>query len=158
MKETTGAVSSLYIIMFFILIMFGFVVSALSYYKSYKVNNAITSIIEDYGGYNDESIKAINKKLDSYGYNRNSNITCRKDNDNDLEKLYENGKIVDKNKVTTKGYCVSIVSESEDNIYKYYSYKISTYLILDFGIFDLKMPYKMTTKSYTMYNWDNNLI
>ena len=63
MKESTGAISSIYIIIFFIVIMFGFVISIFNYYKSYKVNNSITATIEDYGGFNRKSMSAIDKKL-----------------------------------------------------------------------------------------------
>ena len=124
MKESTGAVSSIYIVIFFIVIMFGFVISIFNYYKSYKVNNSITAIIEDYGGFNNKSMDAIDKKLKTLGYNRDI-ITCRAPKsgeklialDNDNINLL-NGK---SNDLGYKGYCVYIVDESEDGKYTYYS-------------------------------------
>lgn len=155
MKESTGSIASIYIIIFFIIIMFGFVISMFNYYKSYKVNNSITAIIEDYGGFNRKSMSEIDKRLKTLGYNRDK-ITCKAPKDN--EKLLAlngdninmlNGK---SNNLGYKGYCVYLVDESNDGKYTYYSYKISTYLIFNFGIFNLKIPYQMTTNTVTMYN------
>ena len=47
MKESTGAVSAIYVVIFFVIIMFGFIISTLSYYKSYKINNSLTAAIEE---------------------------------------------------------------------------------------------------------------
>ena len=60
--------------------MFGFIISTLSYYKSYKINNSLTAAIEDYGGFNDYSKEEIEKRLTSYGYTR-SNSGCSVGND-----------------------------------------------------------------------------
>lgn len=155
MKESTGAVSSIYIVIFFIVIMFGFVISIFNYYKSYKVNNSITAIIEDYGGFNNKSMNAIEKKLKTLGYNRDK-VTCKAPKadeklialDGDNINLL-NGK---SNRLGYKGYCVYIVDEAVDGNYTYYSYKVSTYLTLNLGIFNLKIPYQITTNTVVMYS------
>ena len=151
MKESTGAISSVYIIIFFIVIMFGFILSTLSYYKSYKVNNSLIAAIEDYGGYNSKSKEEITKRLKSYGYNTNAKIKCTTNSDS--EKIIDgDGKVISNQSYDADGYCVSIVDESNNGDFEYYSYKVSTYLILDFGIFNFKFPYKMSTRSTTMFN------
>ena len=63
MKESTGSVASIYIIIFFVVIIFGFITSIISYYKGYKINNSLTAAIEDYGGFNGESQEEIEKRL-----------------------------------------------------------------------------------------------
>lgn len=155
MKESTGAVGSIYIVMFFIMIIFGFIISILSYYKSYKVNNTITSIIEDYGGYNSVSKKAIDKKLEAYGYNIGKKVKCKKSATDTNKKFFSANatSTVEDNEVESNGYCVSIVDENNElgGTYTYYSYEVSTYLILNFGIFDFKFPYKISSKTTTMY-------
>ena len=146
MKESTGAISSIYIIMFFIVIMFGFIISTMSYYKSYKINNSIVAAIEDYGGYNSRSIDEIAKRLKSYGYNSKKEISCGVENS--ATEILVN----ETSSGRARGYCVSIVDESTNGNFEYYSYKISTYLMFDFGLFSIKFPYKMSARSMTMYN------
>lgn len=157
MKESTGSVASIYIIIFFIVILFGFITSIMSYYKAYKINNSLTGTIDDYGGFNEQSMEDIENKLTTYGYNRR-NINC---------KARDNAKIVDivDGKYQTyegdatpkgyKGYCVYLVDETgnkEDTAYTYYSYQIITYFTIDFPIVNdiLKLP--ISTKTSTMYS------
>lgn len=155
MKESTGAVSSIYIVIFFVVIMFGFVISIFNYYKSYKVNNSITAIIEDYGGFNNKSMNAIDKKLKTLGYNRDT-ITCKAPKYDEKLIALDGDNVnllnVKSNRLGYKGYCVYIVDESEDGSYTYYSYKVSTYLIFNFGVFNLKIPYQITTNTVAMYS------
>ena len=44
MKESTGAVSAIYVVIFFVVIMFGFIISTLSYYKSSAKKNYALSM------------------------------------------------------------------------------------------------------------------
>ena len=155
MKESTGAVASIYIVIFFIIIMFGFGISIFSYFKSYKINNAITAIIEDHGGFNNKSKTEIDKKLKTLGYNQ-TNANCRVPKSNErLVALVDNDIHLLSSKASNlgyKGYCIYLVDDSQDGHYTYYSYKVSTYLVLNFGLFNLKFPYQMTTNTITMYD------
>lgn len=155
MKESTGAVSAMYIVIFFVIIIFGFIISTLSYFKSYKINNSLTAAIEDYGGFNKLSKAEIEKRLTSYGYTK-GDVTCDSSNNN-LVGIDKNNKIIlpatNENK-GYKGYCVYVVDDSGNNPrkqYEYYSYKVITYMTLDFGLFDINVPAKMSSRTSTMY-------
>ena len=160
MKESTGAVSAIYVVIFFVIIMFGFIISTLSYYKSYKINNSLTAAIEDYGGFNSMSKEEIEKRLTSYGYTRSDSIKC-KDSDGSLVGIDKSGNVItsatNDNK-GYKGYCVYIVDDTPNKgeegaiPFEYYSYKVTTNLVLDFGLFDFRVPYNMSSRTSTMYS------
>lgn len=155
MKESTGSVASIYIVIFFIVIIFGFIASILNYYKTYKINNAITSAIEDYGGFSSVSKEEIEKRLNTYGYKRLKNIKC---DDEGLVAIDNNGNIIIRkdgegtlNRGYT-GYCVNIVSvKKENNPYEYYYYKVKTAFGIDFS-FGSTISLPVTTKTATMYS------
>ena len=138
--------------------MFGFIVSILNYYKSYKINNSITSIIDDSSGFHYSSRKKIDDKIKSYGYKINTNINCSEELGgakllslaSDDVTFAPNGS----SDLGYKGYCVYLVDDSKDPSipYKYYSYKIVTYMTLDFGIFNITVPYRFTSSTSTLYN------
>lgn len=160
MKESTGAVSAIYIVIFFVVIMFGFVISTLSYYKSYKINNRLTAAIEDYGGFNKKSKKEIERRLNSYGYSK-ADIVCKAPDENSHERLIrynEDGSIeltTSNNNLGYKGYCVYIVDDKSidgGTAYEYYSYKVTTSMTLNFGIVDFNLPIGMSTHTSTMYS------
>jgi len=163
MKESTGAVSAIYVVIFFVIIMFGFIISTLSYYKSYKINNSLTAAIEDYGGFNSKSLEEIEKRLTSYGYTR-SDIGCKVGNSdfNDGVRLVKSdGSIIDDKQSANagelgyKGYCVYILNDkSSDSApdYEYYSYKVTTRMTLDFGLLNMNIPIKMSSHTSTMYS------
>ena len=156
MKESTGSVSAIYIVIFFVIIMFGFIISTLSYFKSYKINNSLTAAIEDYGGFNKLSKAEIEKRLTSYGYTK-GDVKCN-DSDGSLVGISDTGEVVfpatNDNK-GYKGYCVYILNDktSDSGVeYEYYSYKITTSMTLDFGLFDFNVPIKMSSHTSTMYS------
>lgn len=157
MKESTGSVAAIYIVIFFIVIMFGFILSTLSYYKSYKINNSLSAAIDDYGGFNAKSKEEIEKRLTSYGYSR-SNIICKERNNAKLIQINADNSIElisgrkSSKELGTNGYCVYLVNDSKDDFYTYYSYKVATYMTLDFGIVDFKIPYQITSNTTTMYS------
>ena len=156
MKESTGAVSAIYVVIFFVVIMFGFIISTLSYYKSYKISNSLTAAIEDYGGFNSLSKDEIEKRLTSYGYTR-GNVNCN-DSDGSLVGVSESGEVIFPATNETKGYkgyCVYILNDksSDDAVdYEYYSYKVTTGMTLDFGLFNFNLPIKMSSRTSTMYS------
>ena len=175
MKESTGAVSAIYVVIFFVIIMFGFIISTLSYYKSYKINNSLTAAIEDYGGFfksknedgteRDSSYKEIEKRLTSYGYTR-SDIICKTKNPTDEKFVKADGSIINEDGKTEatsselgyKGYCVYIVDDTPNKgengaiPFEYYSYKVTTGMTLDFGLFNFNLPIKMSSRTSTMYS------
>ena len=159
MKESTGAVSAIYVVIFFVIIMFGFIISILSYYKSYKINNSLSAAVEDYGGFNSKSKEEIEKRLTSYGYTR-GDVKCN-DSAGSLVGISDTGEVIfpaNNDNKGYRGYCVYLVDdtpEPEDGgtkiDYEYYSYKITTSMTLDFGLFDFNLPIKMSSHTSTMY-------
>lgn len=156
MKESTGSVAAIYIVIFFVVIMFGFILSTLSYYKSYKINNSLSAAIDDYGGFNAKSKEEIERRLTSYGYSR-SNVNCKERENAKLIQINEdNIELISGSKSSselgTSGYCVYLVDDSNDGSYKYYSYKVATYMMLDFGVAKVNIPYQITSNTTTMYS------
>jgi len=156
MKESTGAVSAIYVVIFFVVIMFGFIISTLSYYKSYKINNSLTAAIEDYGGFNSKSKEEIEKRLTSYGYTR-GDVKCN-DADGSLVGINDSGEVIfpaTNDSKGYKGYCVYIINDKTSDTgveYEYYSYKVTTSMTLDFGLFNFSLPIKMSSHTSTMYS------
>ncbi len=70
MRESIGSVSLLNYILFFIFLIFAFLMGTFSYYKAYKVNNAIVASIEKFEGFNKYSYDEITEKLDNLAYER----------------------------------------------------------------------------------------
>ena len=168
MKESTGAVSAIYVVIFFVIIMFGFIISTLSYYKSYKINNSLTAAIEDYGGFNSYSMEEIEKRLTSYGYTRSDKGCSISDNDfnnNRVRLVKADGSIINDSKSAStdelgyRGYCVYIVNDKSSDTavdYEYYSYKVTTSMTFDFGLFDVNVPIKISSHTSTMYSCYNS--
>ncbi len=160
MKESTGAVSAIYVVIFFVVIMFGFIISTLSYYKSYKINNSLTAAIEDYGGFNSKSKEEIEKRLTSYGYTR-GDVKCN-DADGSLVGINDSGEVIfpaTNDSKGYKGYCVYIINDKTSDTgveYEYYSYKVTTSMTLDFGLFNFNLPIKMSSHTSTMYGCYGN--
>lgn len=61
MRESIGTVSLLNFVIFYILLVFAFLAGTLSYYKAYRINNAIVTSIEKYEGFNQLSYDEINQ-------------------------------------------------------------------------------------------------
>lgn len=68
MRQSIGTTFMLNFIILFIFLVFAFLAGTLSYYKAYRVNNAIVHAIEKYEGYNEYSKIEINDKLSNLAY------------------------------------------------------------------------------------------
>ena len=68
MRQTIGSTWLFILIISFTLIFAGFLVLVLSYSKTYKMKNEITSIIEKYEGLTTDSAKVINDYLKNSNY------------------------------------------------------------------------------------------
>lgn len=136
MKQGVGTTVTINIMAIFIVVTFAFLVITLNYYKAYKVNNAISSSIEKYEGYNDLAKNEIATKLTSIGYVR--------DNKNCPTKYGQN-------LTQDTSYCVYESYDSKKNTYKY---TIVTYLNMQIPIINqvLNLPVKTTTESIYYFN------
>ena len=63
MKEAIGHIPLYNFLIVFIVITFGFLSATLTYYKAFKVNSKIAYALEEFEGYNSESVKE-NLKMD----------------------------------------------------------------------------------------------
>ena len=78
MKEAIGHIPLYNFLIIFIVITFGFLSATLTYYKAFKVNSRIAYALEEFEGYNSESIQEINRVLGSMGYRTGSFKECPK--------------------------------------------------------------------------------
>ena len=68
MRETTGSTWTFQLVIVFIFLFVSFLTVTISYAKSFKVRNEMTSIIEKYGGYNTTSREIIDSYIEANGY------------------------------------------------------------------------------------------
>ena len=142
-------------VILFIVIIFAFLAGAMSYYKSYKVNNAIVYSIEKYEGYNDLSKAEISRILTTLGYDSSTP---------DCSASYKGMTLVND---TTKShnYCIYIedkVTSGNHANGQYFVYGVRTYMRIDLPVIrTLKIPvytktnqiYKFTTSAGPKMNF-----
>jgi hypothetical protein len=156
MRESIGTVSLLNFIIFFIFLVFAFLMGTLSYYKAYKVNNAIVSSIEKYEGYNMYARNEINDKLTSLGYQR-TNFNCR--NVRGAKRLL---KIEGSEQLSDNGYCIYVYEN--DNTYKtktnkvvktdtYNSYEVTTIITFQFPIIQDVLKLRVSSRTNRIYDF-----
>lgn len=164
MRESIGTVSLLNFVMFFILLIFAFLMGTFSYYKAYKVNNAMVAAIEKYEGFNELSYKEIEQKLSNYGYNK-VNFKCpNKKDDDGLIKLLgidDDGKNVhpedDRTKLGYSGYCIYVYDlDTEGNKTNdvYASYEVTTVITFQFPIVQNILKMKVSSKTTRIYDFE----
>ena len=152
MRESIGTVSLLNFIIFFILLVFAFLMGTFSYYKAYKVNNAIVSSIEKYEGYNQYSEKEINEKLSSLGYNK-VDFKCRKLSGAKLLETNETDGIKGKKH---SGYCIYIYENDTKNSAstdQYDTYEVTTVITFQFPVIQDVLKLRVSSKSGRIYNF-----
>ncbi len=137
------------IIIIFLFIIFAFVMGMVVYYKSFKINKDILSIIEKYEGYNKLSKRDIDNSLELIGYNLKAD-ECKDRRDPNTS---------DKNAVKYAGennkYCVYYYTHLKGKGGDpYYTYGVTTYITFDmpFG-FDIQLP--IHTKSNRIYKFSD---
>jgi len=132
------------LIILFIVIVFGFLAGALSYYKSYKVNNRIVGAIEQYEGYNVLSKAEIDRVLTTLSYSPIGNIGYTECPDSykgmDLVEMTDN----------EFDYCVYIDPVVEQG--KYYRYGVLTYMSIDLPVIN-NLRLKVFTRTNRIYKF-----
>lgn len=129
------------IIIIFLFIIFAFAMGMVVYYKSFKINKDILSIIEKYEGYNKLSKKGIDDSLSTIGYNLKVN-KCRERSGADITYAGDNNM-----------YCVYHYPIEKENG-RYYTYGVTTYIYFDLPFsFDIRIP--IHTKSNRIYKFSD---
>ncbi len=164
MRQSIGTTFMLNFIILFIFLVFAFLAGTLSYYKAYRVNNAIVHAIERYEGYNSYSIAEIEDRLAGLAYETSIDGYCP--SEWKTAEMYVN----DYNNpgyLTTLddgrgrlGYCIYVYEEDNnfaayggglETTDTYYTYGVLTYLQFQFpGLqYLLKIPiFSRTNRMY----------
>ena len=140
MKESIGSTASLNIMIAFIAIVFAFLAASLSYYKAFKVNNAITNAIEKYEGYNDLAKNEIAQKLESLGYQRYDANCSEEKKFNSKTFTYV---------ASDQGYCIYQYKGSGEQ--RYDEYGITTYMTINLPIISDLVKIPINTVSNEIY-------
>ncbi len=165
MKESIGYTVTLNIMIVFITIIVAFLCAALIYFKSNKVSNVITGVIEEYEGYNISSINEISMQLSSLGYGSHGiNCSATVEDDGARRIKAENGshnvdrdglcKLVSTTNGTgINGYCVYLCMENVD----YYYYKIRTNMMINIPIINDIMDIPVYSNTNRLYNFSGTI-
>ena len=141
MRESIGTVSLLNFIIFFILLVFAFLMGTFSYYKAYRVNNAIVSSIEKFEGYNELSVDEIEEKLSTLGYER-TEFRCRDKNGYELI-------------AQPQGYCIyESVRDYDKDTDVYTSYQVTTVIKFQFPIVQNLLRLRVDAKTNRLYDFE----
>ena len=145
MKKALTSTTIINIALIFMVIVFAFILGIIAYYKAFKVNKSILTIIEKYEGYNSLSENEIQQTLNSTGYSvfENEGIACPKKEGVDAMTTASNYK-----------FCVyKFENDTDDGSDQYYSYGIITYIKIDFPIVNLFIKVPLYSKSNRIYNF-----
>ncbi len=140
MKQGISFSQTIAIMSVFILMVFALLSATLSYYKAFKINNAIASIVEKYEGYNDLSIREITQKLSSMGYKLGT-VGCKKTFSKKSTPVDSSDK--------QHAYCIYQYGKKDG----YFSYGIETYIFVElpFGV-HFKLPVYSETEPIFMFS------
>lgn len=137
MKQGIGSVFLYNIIIVFIILIFAFLASAVSYSKSFRVNSRIINSIEKFEGYNNAAASEIDKNLTTIGYRIGRKSKCP--GKNGASQVYT---AIDNHK-----YCVYQFDVDS----KHTVYGVLTYMEMDIPVISqtLEIPvYSKTNKIY----------
>lgn len=160
MRQSIGEISTLNIIIIFIVIVFGLLSATINYYKAYKLNSRILDTIEKYEGYNKFAKEAIENDLNTMGYTKISgNWSCSAKN-GEFELVKPNNGNAEQG--TSHYYCVYYQPDDRGVVDKkitnkdgnpiYYNYIVVTYIFVDLPIVgDFKIPVR--TKGERIYSF-----
>lgn len=157
MRESIGTTFMLNFIVIFLVFVFAFLAATLSYYRAYRVNNAIIHSIEKFEGYNAKSKKDIIDKLNTLGYETHD-IKCtdtfksKSANFGDSEGVLLSS--------DSDGYCVYLyfndnAAPTEDGKKSttdiYYTIGVATYMRINFPVIGQLIKLPIYSKTYNIY-------
>lgn len=169
MRESIGTVSLLNFIIFFIFLVFAFLAGTFSYYKAYRVNNAMVAAIEKYEGFNEYAYNEIEDKLSSFGYERVS-FNCPNNRGDAILVPYitkdgsyvartreeaQNGVV--KINYKDRGYCVYKYdhdSEEGADTDQYDSYEVVTIITFKFPVIEDLLKLRVSSRTRLIYNFE----
>lgn len=157
MRESIGTVSLLNFIIFFIFIVFAFLAATFSYYKAYRVNNAMVAAIEKYEGFNQLSYDEINQKLSNLGYER-VNFKCPSTK-GEGKLVNISSEPVDNDAKGYTGYCIYRYAKDdaiESDTDQYDSYEVTTIITFQFPVIQDLLKLRVSARTRRIYNFEAN--
>lgn len=162
MRESIGTVSLLNFIIFFIFLVFAFLAGTFSYYKAYRVNNAMVAAIEKYEGFNAYSYEELEQKLNSLGYERISFNCPMSKGEGELAPYFtkEGNLTID---YKNKGYCVYKYQNDVTDVDKdgnkpetdqYDSYEVVTIITFKFPVIQDLLKLRVSSRTRRIYNFE----
>lgn len=136
MKKAVGSIPMYTLIAVFLVIVFAFLAAMFSYYKAFKLNGKVTSLMERCEGKSSCYDKELKRLINNYSYTVKGTVTCP-------EKSGVAGEII------SQGICLYRFNNEGSN--KRYSFGVVTFLTWDFPIINqiIKMPiYSKTDRLY----------
>lgn len=157
MRESIGTVSLLNFIIFFIFLVFAFLAGTFSYYKAYRVNNAMVAAVEKYEGFNDFSYNEMEQKLTNLGYQR-VDLNCPKEKGEGKLISLENqeGPVANEDKGYT-GYCIYRYANDSAEMAgtDYYdSYEVTTVITFQFPVIQDILKLRVSSRTRLIYNFE----
>jgi len=147
MREGLGSVFLYNLIIIFILIVFAFLATTMSYAKAFRVNSKITKIVEKYEGYNKLSDAEIEDMLGTLGYRRQAANCVQYRGLTPTDKL-------------TNDFQYCIYEERDDSDGRHTTYGILTYINfeLPFGIAFQLPIYSKTERIFCFKTEDSTCV
>jgi len=134
MRESIGGGWLLGIVALFIALFSGYLAVSLNYSKAFKVKNKIVEVLEDYGGFNENSEEIINNYLKEIYY---STVQVTENSCPEKQEFHDGG------------YCTReiIVSDHRNGKNRVY-YKVTTFIKIELPLvnFNINLPLKGETK------------
>ena len=159
MRESIGTVSLLNFIIFFIFLVFAFLAGTFSYYKAYRVNNAMVAAIEKYEGFNQLSSDEIDLKLNNLGYQRvDFNCPSTKGTGDYVGHLINNKsqEVSNENKGYT-GYCIYRYdhdSAERAETDQYDTYEVTSVITFQFPVIQDLLKLRVSSRTRLIYNFE----
>ena len=138
MKQSVGSIPTYTLIAVFLIIIFAFLAAIMSYYKAFKMNSRVSSVIERCEGYNSCSIYEINRLIKNYWYNVQGKINCPEKSGGELE-VYKSG--------------ICIYYFDNDGSSDRYSYGVVTFMIWDLPVINKWVKLPIFSKTDRLYKF-----
>lgn len=164
MRESIGSISLLNYILFFIFLIFAFLMGTFSYYKAYKVNNAIVASIEKFEGFNQYSYDEITEKLDTLAYERvKFNCPETKEANNGVTGTLMDSSFnphagtgnIDTDSLGTHGYCIyrydKDIAASSSDTDQYDTYEVVTIITFKFPVIQSLLKLRVSSRTGRIY-------
>ena len=138
MKQASGHVPVYTLIATFLVIIFAFLAGIISYYKAFKMNSRVSSVIERCEGYNNCSIAEIERLIKNYSYSVKGNYSCP---------AKTGGTVIQKR----DGICIYYFDN--DGSTDRYSFGIVTFMSMDIPVVNELMRLPIFSKTDRLYKF-----